>query len=133
MNCKAFLICVNSSIKPKKCLEFFRNTSTRVCQSYVLLCRKCWKSWYHPSFSQKCSGQTNYCLKSKYLFLFTLQTVNSKVCFFKNVLGKTIWPKKLQKLPRLLALVSRGSFCNFLGQMILLSIFLRKTDFSKKV
>ena len=49
----------------------------------------------------------------------------------KNVLDKTIWPKKLQKLPRQLALISRGSFCNFLGQMILSSIFLRKTDFNR--
>ena len=50
----------------------------------------------------------------------------TKVGFFKNVRDKIIWPKKLQKLPRQLA---GAVFFNFLGQMILPSIFLRKTDF----
>ena len=36
----------------------------------------------------------------------------------------------MQKLPRQLALISRGNFCNLLGQLILSSIFLRKTDFN---
>ena len=54
-----------------------------------------------------------------------------KSVFLKKILDKIIWPRKLQKLPLLIDANWRGSFCNFLGQMVLSSTFLKKMDFSK--
>ena len=46
-----------------------------------------------------------------------LSSYTIKSPFLKNVLDKIIWPKKLQKLPRQITLISRDSFCNFLGEV----------------
>ena len=54
-----------------------------------------------------------------------------KSIFLKNVLAKTVSHRNLQKLPRYLALISCGSFCKFLCETVLASIFLRKIDFRR--
>ena len=59
-----------------------------------------------------------------------IRTLQLKSVFLKNVLGKIVWPKNSQKLPRWIHWFQRGSFCEFLGQTIFQSTFFKKTDFS---
>ena len=63
------------------------------------------------------------------LVLFEFKSDPLKSGFFKERTWQNYLTQKLQKLPPQLALIIRDNFCNFLGQMILSSIILRKTDF----
>ena len=55
-----------------------------------------------------------------------------KSIFLKKTLNEIIWPRiLLQKLPLLINAIWWGSFCNFLGQMILSITFLKKRTLVK--